>query len=184
MDKPSKYFLPPAGSFRKLYTFQKAEIIYDTTVVFTRKFLKPGDRTIDQMVQAARSGKQNIAEGSMASATSKEMELKLTNVARASLQELLLDYEDYIRVNGLLRWPKEHPWLKRLYELIMAAKPLTYASLKAPIEHHNPEIVANTAITLLMINDGTLRKQIQQLQEAFVNTGGIKELMNKARRKQ
>lgn len=84
-----------------MITFQKAEIVYDGTVYFCRHFLKKYDRTIDQMVQAARSGKQNIAEASMASATSKETEIKLTNVARASLEELLIDYEDYLRTNNL-----------------------------------------------------------------------------------
>src|SRR5690554_2401266 len=84
------------GAYRTLLSFQKSEIIYDGTVYFCNKYLRRGDRTIDQMVQAARSGKQNIAEGSMASGTSKETEIKLTNVARASLEELLIDYEDFL----------------------------------------------------------------------------------------
>jgi four helix bundle protein len=94
-DKES--LLPPGGNYRKLFTYQKAEAIYDITFYFCEKYLRRGDRTIDQMVQAARSGKQNIAEGSAASSTSKEMEIKLINVAKASSQELLLDYEDYLR---------------------------------------------------------------------------------------
>jgi four helix bundle protein len=88
-------FIPPHGGYRKLITFQKSEIIYDGTVYFTKRFFNKYDRTIDQMVQAGRSGKQNIAEAGMASATSKEMEIKLTNVARASLEELMIDYEDF-----------------------------------------------------------------------------------------
>ena len=91
-------FIPAHGGYRNLITFQKSEIIYDGTVYFTGRFFNKYNRTIDQMVQAARSGKQNIAEASMASATSKETEIKLTNVARASLEELLIDYEDFLRV--------------------------------------------------------------------------------------
>jgi four helix bundle protein len=90
-------FIPPHGGYRKLITYQKAEIIYDSTVYFTNRFFQKYDRTIDQMVQAARSGKQNIAEASMASATSKETEIKLTNVASASLEELMIDYEDFFK---------------------------------------------------------------------------------------
>lgn len=97
-------FLPQKGNYKKLIVYQKAECIYDITYYFAHKFLEKGDRTIDQMIQAARSGKQNIAEGSAASTTSKETELKLVNVARASLQELLLDYEDYLRVRNLKQW--------------------------------------------------------------------------------
>jgi four helix bundle protein len=99
-------FIPPHGNYKELLSYQKAEIVYDLTFHFCERFLRKGDRTIDQMVQAARSGKQNIAEGSMASGTSKETEIKLTNVARASLEELLVDYEDYLRVRNLRLWEK------------------------------------------------------------------------------
>lgn len=92
--------LPRTGNYRKLYTYQKAEAIYDITYYFCKNYLLRGDRTIDQMVQAARSGKQNIVEGSAASATSKETEIKLVNVAKASLQELLVDFEDYLRTRN------------------------------------------------------------------------------------
>lgn len=101
--------LPPHGGYRGLAAYQSAEIIYDATVVFCRRFFRPPNRTIDQMVQAARSGKQNIAEGSMASGTSREIELKLIGIARASLEELLLNYEDFLRENNLELWPKDHP---------------------------------------------------------------------------
>lgn len=94
-------FLPKHGNYRELLAYQKAEVIYDLTFRFCERFLKRGDRTIDQMVQAARSGKQNIAEGSKASVTSTETEIKLTNVARASLEELLIDYQDFLRVRDL-----------------------------------------------------------------------------------
>src|SRR5437016_1945317 len=103
----SNKFIPSHGGYRSLISYQKAEIIYDATVYFTNRFYNNRDRTIDQMVQAARSGKQNIAEGSMASGTSKETEIKLTNVARASLEELLIDYYDYLRVRDLRVWEKD-----------------------------------------------------------------------------
>src|SRR4051812_10755713 len=102
-DEP---LLPPHGNYRELLSYQKAEVVYDLTYRFAHKHLAKGDRTIDQMIQAARSGKQNILEGSKAASTSKEMELKLTNVARASLEELLGDYGDYLRVRDLLLWDK------------------------------------------------------------------------------
>src|SRR5207253_4014714 len=104
-DEPG--FLPPRGNYRKLLSYQKAEVVYDLTYRFCHRFLSRGDRTIDQMVQAARSGKQNIAEGSKASRTSSEMEIKLMNVARANLEELLVDYRDYLRVRDLRLWAKD-----------------------------------------------------------------------------
>src|SRR6059058_3901933 len=100
-------FIPPHGNYRELLSYRKAEVVYDVTYRFCKRFLDRGDRTIDQMVQAARSGKQNIAEGSKASRTSKEMEIKLTNVARASLEELLVDYRDFLRVRDLRLWEKD-----------------------------------------------------------------------------
>src|SRR5271154_5996647 len=99
-------FIPRHGGYQDLLSYQKAEVVYDLTFRFCERFLKRGDRTIDQMVQAARSGKQNIAEASKASGTSKEMEIKLTNVARASLEELLLDYRDFLRVRDFPIWEK------------------------------------------------------------------------------
>src|SRR5437773_7294134 len=99
-------FIPPHGNYRELLSYQKAEVVYDLTFRFCQRFLTRGDRTVDQMVQAARSGKQNIAEGSQASGTSKEMEIKLINVARASLEELLVDYRDFLRVRDLKLWDK------------------------------------------------------------------------------
>jgi four helix bundle protein len=99
-------FIPPHGNYRQLISYKKAEIVFDITTRFCKRFLKRGDRTIDQMVQAARSGKQNIAEGSHASGTSKEMEIMLIGVARGSLEELLLDYEDFLRTHDLKKWDK------------------------------------------------------------------------------
>src|SRR6266436_7840786 len=100
---------PPHGGYRQLKSFQHAELVYDGTVKFCDRFIDRRSRTHDQMVQAARSGRQNIAEGSQASGTSKKFELKLVGVARASLEELLLDYEDFLRQRGLTLSGKDHP---------------------------------------------------------------------------
>ena len=112
MSEPEK-LIPLHGGYRKLKSFQVAQLSYDVTVRFCDRYIERRSRTHDQMVQAARSGVQNIAEGSQASGTSKKTELKLTNVARASLEELRLDYEDYLRQRGLAQWPPEHPALMR-----------------------------------------------------------------------
>src|ERR1700704_6267747 len=109
--------IPSHGGYRELKSFQHAELVYDATVKFCKRFINPRSRTHDQMVQAARSGKQNIVEGSMASGTSKEMELKLTNVARSSLEELLEDYRDFLRTRGLQEWSKSHRYAVRLRQL-------------------------------------------------------------------
>jgi four helix bundle protein len=106
MPSPSDGFLPKTGNYRNLLSYRKAEVIYDFTFRFCEKHLQKGDCTIGQMVQAARSGKQNIVEGSKASVSSTEMEIKLTNVARASLEELLIDYQDFLRVRDLPIWSK------------------------------------------------------------------------------
>src|SRR5688572_16568003 len=107
--KHSPNLIPGHGGYRELKSFQQAELVYDTTVKFCDKFIDRRSRTHDQMVQAARSGRQNIAEGSQASGTSKKTEMKLVGVARASLEELLLDYEDFLRQRGLTLWGKNHP---------------------------------------------------------------------------
>jgi len=173
-------FIPPHGGYRKLLTYQKAEIIYDGTVYFTKRFFKKYDRTVDQMVQAARSGKQNIAEASMVSGTSKEMEIKLTNVARASLEELLIDYEDFLRTNKLKQWNKDDKLAVRFREL-NKNKDATYDTFKKAIENPEPEICANAMIGLIHIASYLLSKQIKALEQAFINEGGLRERMTKAR---
>lgn len=175
-----KGFIPPNGGYRTLISFQKAEIIYDGTVYFTNRFFGRYDRTIDQMVQAARSGKQNIAEASMASATSKETEIKLTNVARASLEELLIDYEDFLRTKKLPIWDKEHKLTKRLRELNRTPN-ANYDTFKKAIENENPEICANVLRGLIIITTYLLKNQIKSLEEAFLKEGGLRERMAKAR---
>lgn len=173
-------FIPKHGGYRNLITYQKSEIIYDGTIHFTGRAFKKYDRTIDQMVQAARSGKQNIVEASMASGTSKEMEIKLTNVARASLEELKIDYEDFLRTNKLQIWPKEHPYVIRLRELNKIPNP-TYDTFKKGIEHESLEISANVLIGLIKVVSYLLNNQIKALEVAFIKEGGLRERMTKAR---
>lgn len=179
-SEKSEGFIPPHGGYRNLYSYQKAEIIYDGTVYFTGRFFGNYDRTVGQMVQAARSGKQNIAEASMASATSKETEIKLTNVARASLEELQIDYEDFLRTRKLPIWSKDHRLVTRLRELNRSI-PCNYETFRKAVEHPDPEICANTMITLIKIATYLLKQQIKQLEFAFLQEGGLRERMTKAR---
>jgi four helix bundle suffix protein len=180
-EKTPNSFIPNHGGYQKLFSYQKAEIIYDGTIYFTNRFFQKYDRTIGQMVQAARSGKQNIAEGSMASATSKETEIKLTNVARASLEELLIDYKDFLRSHKLPIWDKNHHLVARLRELNKSVKNPNYETFKNAIENKSPEICANTMITIIQICNYLLKQQIIQLESAFLKEGGLKERMTKAR---
>lgn len=173
-------FIPPHGGYRNLITYQKAEIIYDGTIYFTNRFFSKYDRTKEQMVQAARSGKQNIAEASMGSGTSKEFEIKLTNVARASLEELRIDYEDFLRSGKYEIWGKDHRLVARLRELNKTPN-ATYETFKKGIEHENPEICANVMIGLIKVVSFLLNKQIKALETAFLKEGGLRERMTKAR---
>jgi four helix bundle suffix protein len=168
--------IQPDGGYRKLKSYQKTQIVYDGTIYFTRRFFRPFDRTVEQMVQAARSGKQNIAEGSMASATSKETEIKLTNVARASLEELRLDYEDFLRSRKLPIWDKQHRLVQRVRELNRTPEP-NYGTFVKAIEHSDPEICANVMICLITLSIFLINKQLDALQKAFVAHGGFKERM-------
>lgn len=179
-DNNAGGFIPPHGGYRKLLTFQKAEIIYDGTVYFTKRFFNKYDRTVDQMVQAARSGKQNIAEASMASATSKEMEIKLTNVARASMEELMLDYEDFLRTNKLTQWASNHKLFLRFSELNRTEN-ATYQTYLKAIENPDPEISANSLRCLTNIVTYLLKQQIKTLEKEFLQQGGLRERMTRAR---
>jgi len=173
-------FIPPHGGYQKLLSFQKARIVYDGTVWFCNQFLNKRDRTFDQMVQAARSGKQNIIEGSQASGTSKETEIKLTNVARASLEELLEDYRDFLRVRGLAEWSKEHRLTARLRQLNRQPN-VSYDTFKKGIENTDPAISANVMIGLVKLTNYLLDRQIRQLEIAFLQEGGLRERMTRAR---
>ena len=173
-------FIPAHGGYEDLLSFQKARIVYDGTVYFCGRFVDKRSRTHDQMVQAARSGKQNILEGSQASGTSKETEIKLTNVARASLEELLEDYRDFLRVRGLAEWPKEHSHTRRLRELNRESG-ASYATFRKGIEHPDPAIAANVMIGLIKLTNYLLDRQLRQLEQNFLQEGGLRERMTRAR---
>jgi four helix bundle suffix protein len=173
-------FIPRHGGYQKLLSYQKSEIVYDATVYFCHRFLEKRDRTFDQMIQAARSGKQNILEGSQASGLSKETEMKLTNVARTSLEELLEDYRDFLRIHKLMEWSMEHPYAKRLRELNRQPH-ATYSTFKKGIEHESPEICANVIIGLIKVACYLLDQQIRRLESDFLKEGGLRERMTHAR---
>lgn len=178
-DRPNG-FLPKGGNYRELLSYRKTEIIYSFTFRFCEKFLRRCDRTIDQMVQAARSGKQNIAEASKASVTSTDTELKLTNVARASLEELLLDYEDFLRTCDLAIWPKnsrEALYARRLGK----AADESFESYRPFFEDRPPQTLANIAICLVHQANYLLDRQIRRLEKDFVAKGGLRECMTRAR---
>ena len=180
MNQNQQSFLPPGGGYQNLQAYRKAEIVYDATHYFTKRFLKKYDRTIDQMIQAARSGKQNIAEGSTVSKTSKEMEIKLMNVARASLEELLVDYEDYARINRLSLWHKDDPRTSSIRNLCHI-KDGDYTTFRDYIENDDPETVVNTIITLIYTAQFLLSRLIKNLESDFLLNGGLKERMSAAR---
>lgn len=176
---PENGFLPSRGGYRKLRVYKMAEIIYDLTYEFTNRYLLRGDRTIDQMVQAARRGKQNIAEGSKASSTSTETEIKLTNVAKASLEELLIDYEDYLRVRHLAQWGVGHPRYERLREYCRSEPFMTdYRTL---LPRMNAEELCNMALTLINQATYMLARLIKRQEQMFIENGGIREQMTRAR---
>jgi four helix bundle suffix protein len=172
-------FLPRHGHYRYLRVYQVTEVIYDITYYFTHRYLRRGDRTVDQMVQAARSGKQNIAEGNQAAATSAEMEIKLTNVAKASLEELLIDYEDYLRVHHLQQWGKLHPRYEKMRQYARSEQIMKEYPWK--IKLMNDEEIANLCITLIHQAIFMLHKLLETMQNRFVTEGGIKELMYQSR---
>ena len=175
-----EHFIPAHGGYQDLKAFQMARIVYDGTVKFCGRFLDKRDRTVDQMVQAARSGKQNILEGSQASGTSKEIELKLVNVARASLEELLEDYLDYLRTRGLKQWAKDSK--EALYvRKLGALKDRSYESYRIYIDTRPAEVVANILICLIHQTNYLLDQLLRQLEEAFLREGGLRERMTRAR---
>jgi four helix bundle suffix protein len=205
----SEDLIPRHGGYRKLMSFQVAQLVYDVTVRFCERYVDPRSRTRDQMVQAARSGVQNIAEGSLASGTSKKSELKLTNVARASLEELRLDYEDFLRQRGLPLWPPRHPALVRF----KARRCSTVEEVRAWVEeehgrsrtnmdsHGQPgeqsvgvrespcqsvgssTLVANAALSLLNLCCFLLDRQLAAQAEAFEKEGGFTERLYRIRQR-
>jgi len=177
-DSPS--LIPPHGGYRDLQSYQMAEIVYDATMVFCDRFIDRRSRTHDQMVQAARSGKQNIAEGSMASGTSKKTELKLVGVARASLEELLLDFQDYLRQKRLPLWGKDHPKAKQARGLCYK-KDRAYMTYKPYIEKGSAEVAANTMTCVIHQTNYLLDQQLRALEKEFLEEGGFTERLYRTR---
>lgn len=172
-------FLPAQGNYQDLLSFQKAEVIYDITFRVAHKFLAKGDRTIDQMIQAARSGKKNILEGAKASVTSSEMELKLTGVARASLEEVLDDYRDFVRARDLRLWEKDSKEA-RYVRRPGSRQPQTFELYRELVETRPPAVIANMAICLIHHANYLLDQQIRRLEQDFVAKGGLRERMTRA----
>jgi four helix bundle suffix protein len=191
-ENPAYKKLRPSGGYRSLRSFQTTTIIYDATVSFCERFIDKRSRLVDQMVQAARSGRQNIAEGSRASATSSQTELRLVNVARASLDELLLDYEDFLRQRSKRQWTKDDTEAKAVRSVgqklhhqtdqsdrtdLSDDSALYAAWLKSP----DPTVVANALICLIHQANYLLDQQIAGLERSFVNEGGYSEQLAAAR---
>ncbi len=172
--------LPPRGDYQTLLSFQKAEVAYDITFRFAHKYLSRGDRTVDQMIQSARSGKQNILEGSKAAQTSKEMEIKLTNVGRASLEELLRDYYDYLRVRDHVIWDKDSKEA-RFVRRLGRKTPQTFEIYREFVETRPPEVIANIAICLIHQANYLIDQQLKTLEKEFVEQGGLRERMTRVR---
>lgn len=173
MERP---LLPPHGGYRKLRSFQAAQLAYDATVAFCDLHIPKKSRTHDQMVQAARSGVQNITEGSVASAASKKTELKLTNVARTSLEELALDYEDFLRQHGLPIWEKSSPKAAKVRAKLQAG-----AFTADKVALCTPEVAANTLLCLINQASYLHARQIARLEQDFVNEGGFTEKLYRTR---
>ncbi|MDP6359753.1 MAG: four helix bundle suffix domain-containing protein, partial [Planctomycetota bacterium] len=185
--------LRASGGYRGLRSFRTSTIIYDATVKFCERFLDQRSRTVDQMVQAARSGRQNIAEGSRASATSSQTELRLVNVARASLDELLLDYEDFLRQRGLPAWQKDDPKSMAVRRIGRGLPDRTdptdqsdpavadYAAYSAWLDHSDPAVIANTLLCLIHQANYLLDQQIAGLERDFIQEGGYSENLAAAR---
>jgi restriction system protein len=187
-EQPS--LIPPHGGYRKLRSFQAAEVVYDAAVIFCDRFIDKRSRTHDQMVQAGRSGVQNIAEGSVASATSKKTELKLTNVARASLEELLLDCQDFLRQHGLRQWAKDSPEAMAVRRRYLSdasdgsdKSDVSQAFDPYGIRTASAEVAANTLICLINQASYLLGRQIRALEQQFIEEGGFTERLYSIRSK-
>lgn len=175
----SSDFIRQKGNYENLLCYKKSMCVYDITFYFAHKFLCKGDRTIDQMIQAARSGKQNIVEGCSASTTSAEMEIKLLNVAKASLQELLEDYKDYLRVRGLQLWDESSEKHEQARRVCASHNESEY--YRNAIKERSDETVANIAIILIRQTDYLLKHYFDRIKQDFLENGGIKEEMTRGR---
>ena len=179
-EKRSEGFIPPHGGYAGLVAYQKALIVFQGTCRFCERFLAKRDRTVDQMVQAARSGKQNIVEASKISGTSKEAEIKLLNVSRSSLEELLEDCHDFLRRRKLKLWPKNSR--EALFVRRLARKGnVSYETYEPYIETRSPEVVANILICLIHQTNYLLDQLIRKLEKDFLAEGGLRERMTRAR---
>ena len=167
------------GGYRKLKVYRKTEVIYDLTYYFCKKYLKLGDRTIDQMVQAARSGKQNIVEGNEVAETSAETMLKLLGVARGSLQELLIDYEDYLRVRNLRLWADDSKEVDAMRKLGIEHEDSAFFLELA--QTRSDEVVANMVIVLIYQADALLNGYINRKYNDFLRDGGFREKLTRER---
>jgi four helix bundle suffix protein len=173
-------FIPPHGGYQKLLSYQKALVVYQATLHFCDRFIDKRSRTQDQMVQAARSGKQNILEASQASGTSKKTEIKLTNVARASQEELLEDYRDFMRAHRIEEWTPDHSYARRLRQLNRTPG-ANYDTFRKGIEHPDPAICANVIVGLIKVTNYLLDQQLRRLEHDFLKVGGLRERMTRAR---
>jgi four helix bundle suffix protein len=171
----------PHGGYRQLKSFQNATVVYDATVAFCNRFISSRSRTHDQMVQAARSGKQNIVEGSVASGTSRKTELKLVGIARASLEELLQDCLDFLRQRKLAEWDKDDPRKRRIRALAHVTDK-TYGTYAELIENGTPEVAANTLIVLVNQTNYLLDQQLRHLDRRFLDEGGVTERLYRLRK--
>lgn len=178
-DQPG--FIPPHGGYEQLKCYQMSVLVYDATVKFCNRFIDLKSRTHDQMVQAARSGNKNISEGSQVSGTSKKMELKLVGVARASLEELLGDYKDFLRQRGLAEWGRNHP-MSGVVRRLAYAKDRSYKTYSSYVENAPPEVAANTLLCLIHQTNYLLDQLLKQLEQAFLRDGGLTERLYQARR--
>lgn len=169
----------PPGDYRKLYCYQKSEALYDITFYFVHNYLKRGDRTIDQMLQAARSTKQNIVEGYSRTGTSKETALKLIDVAKSSALELLNDYTDYLRARNLRQWEENSEELQAMRKV--GQKHNDSAFYRELIRTRPPATIANIAICLLKQNDYLIARLLDSLSKTFVAEGGFRERMTTVR---
>ena len=178
-NQQTHYFVQSVPNYKSLLFYRKSVALYDVTFAFCERFLHKGDRTIDQMIQAARSGKQNIIEGSEAAPTSSETEIKLLNVARASLKELQGDYEDYLRARKMNTWDENHPRYEGLRKF--CSKTNDSEDYMARLEQMSDEEIANMAITMCHQVDVMMIKYIGVKEREFVENGGIREAMTRAR---
>ena len=176
----SEDLIPNRGNYKQLLSYQKTDVIFQLTYYFCHNYLQRGDRTIDQMVQAARSGKQNIIEGCLASSTSAKTEIKLLNVAKASLQELLEDYEDYLKTRNHRQWEDNSAEMEAMRRIGREHSDSEYFMNLA--QSRPPETIANMAIILIKQADYLLHRQLHRLSHDFVQNGGFSERMTRLRR--